>query len=168
MPWARHGLLFRPVEREDLPLLRQHRNEAVGSFRDPMHAWPADQEAWYRSLNRESQAFLASSEVEGHAIGLLRFPTFDWINRSVGHIGCDVFQAHRGRGHGAQIMRAAAEYAFVTWGMHRIWSQTRASNQAMIRTLEKAGYVEEGRLREALWSDAGYEDFVQFSRLNPA
>lgn len=170
--WRRQGLVFRPVERGDMEVLRAHRNESVGTFRDPMHAWEGDQEDWFRSLNRERQAFMVfEGEVfDGGTthlpVGLLRFTTFDWMNRSVHFGGCDVFAHARGRRIAVKISAAAAEYAFAEWGMHRIWGVALATNERMVRAMLSAGYVEEGRFRQAYWREGKWVDFVQVSRLS--
>lgn len=190
MSWQRQGLTFRPVARGDLDLLRQHRNDSAGSFRDPMHAWAADQDAWFRSLSRERQAFMVLDEEQWETasdptlpkhmqgqqpvnavaerpirVGLLRFSDYDWINRSVGFTGCDVFIHARGRGYATRICKAAAEYAFEEWGLHRIWGQATQTNEPMLRALRAAGYRDEARFRGALWRGGRYIDFLQLSRL---
>lgn len=165
--WRRQGLVFRPVEREDMEVLRAHRNESVGTFRDPMHAWPGDQEDWFRSLNRDRQAFMVyDADAPAVPVGLLRFTTFDWMNRSVHYGGCDVFAGARGKRYAVKISAAAAEYAFAEWGMHRIWGVALATNDRMIRAMLSAGYVEEGRFRQAYWREGKWVDFVQVGRLS--
>lgn len=177
--WTRQGLTFRPVERGDLDTLRAHRNESVGGFRDPMHAWEADQETWFRTLGRERQAFVVLDHmydsdprtkikgVRGYdRVGLLRFSDFDWTNRGVGYTGCDVFAHARARGYATRISLAAAEYAFEEWGMHRVWGEALETNAPMLRALRAAGYVDEARFREAVWRGGRWLDFLRLSKLS--
>ena len=63
-------------------------------------------------------------------------------------------------------MRVIVDYAFREMGLHRIQLLVAPFNPAGIRAYEKAGFVEEGRHREAVWHDGRWYDEVCMSVLD--
>ena len=68
--------------------------------------------------------------------------------------------AYRGRGYGTDAVRALVRFGFDQMNLHRVWLQAFAFNPAGLAAYRKAGFVEEGRLREELYQDGGYHDVV--------
>jgi len=66
-------------------------------------------------------------------------------------IGIALGREHIGRGYGTDAMRVIVAYAFREMGLHRI---------------QKAGFVEEGRHRDAVWHDGRWYDEVMMSVLD--
>jgi RimJ/RimL family protein N-acetyltransferase len=56
-------------------------------------------------------------------------------------------------------------YGFTMRNLHRIWLDTTASNEAALRSYAAAGFVEEGRLREAAFVNGRYVDAVRMAVL---
>jgi RimJ/RimL family protein N-acetyltransferase len=52
------------------------------------------------------------------------------------------------------------EYGFAVRGLHRLQADTLASNTAMIRAAARAGFVHEGRLRQAARVSGDFADEV--------
>ncbi len=52
------------------------------------------------------------------------------------------------------------EYGFAVRGLHRLQADTLASNTAMIRAAARAGFVHEGRLRQAARINGDFADEV--------
>jgi RimJ/RimL family protein N-acetyltransferase len=65
--------------------------------------------------------------------------------------------AHRGQGYGTEITRLAVGAAFAA-GLHRVELGVFAFNPRARRAYEKAGFVVEGRRREALRWDGEWHD----------
>jgi len=72
---------------------------------------------------------------------------------------------HIGRGYGTDAMRVIVDYGFREMGLHRIQLAVAPFNPAGIRAYEKAGFIEEGRHREAVWHDGRWYDEVMMSIL---
>jgi RimJ/RimL family protein N-acetyltransferase len=66
-----------------------------------------------------------------------------------------------GRGYGTETVALMLGHAFEKLGLHRIGLSVFAFNERAIRSYEKAGFREEGRLREAVWRDGRWWDEVQ-------
>ena len=96
---------------------------------------------------------LASGELAGEAL----LWAVDLHNRTA-HLGVSLRPAFRGRGLGADVVVALCEYGFAVRGLHRLQVDTLASNTAMIRAATQAGFVPEGRLRQAAWVNGEFAD----------
>jgi RimJ/RimL family protein N-acetyltransferase len=46
-----------------------------------------------------------------------------------------------------------------------VWLSVHGSNERAIRAYRACGFVEEGRLRQHVWSDGQYDDLVQMGIL---
>jgi RimJ/RimL family protein N-acetyltransferase len=60
------------------------------------------------------------------------------------------------------------EFGFNGLGLHRIWAECVAENQASARVLEKLGMQREGRLREKRWMKGRWWDTLIYAILEPA
>jgi GNAT superfamily N-acetyltransferase len=107
----------------------------------------AAQDAGCRVLRSEPSA----SEVEAPFVGL---------SDLLSHLGVSLRPAFRGRGLGTDVVLALCRYGFTVRGLHRLQVDTLASNTAMIRAAAQAGFVPEGRLRQAAWVGGGFADEV--------
>jgi diamine N-acetyltransferase len=71
----------------------------------------------------------------------------------------------KGRGYGRICVRLLAEMAFRDFGAHRFWLDVKEKNERALALYRDEGFVEEGRLRESVKSDAGYESLIVMSLL---
>jgi RimJ/RimL family protein N-acetyltransferase len=81
-------------------------------------------------------------------------------------LGIALGREYVGRGYGTDAMRVIVGYAFREMGLHRIQLGVAPFNPAGIRAYEKAGFVEEGRLRESVLHDGHWYDEVLMSILD--
>ena len=73
----------------------------------------------------------------------------------------------RDRGFGSEATRLIVGYGFEQLGLHRISLTVFAFNPRAHRVYEKAGFVEEGRLRHALKWDGEWVDEIMMAILAP-
>ena len=71
----------------------------------------------------------------------------------------------KGRGYGRICVRLLAEMAFRDLGAHRFWLDVKEKNERALALYRDEGFVEEGRLRESVKSDTGYESLIVMSLL---
>jgi len=84
-------------------------------------------------------------------------------NRSV-ELKRIVLQA-QGRGLGRASVRLLAQMAFRDLGAHRFWLDVRSLNTRALALYRSEGFVEEGRLRESVRTDEGYDTLIVMSML---
>lgn len=71
----------------------------------------------------------------------------------------------KGQGYGRACVRLLAQMAFRDLGAHRFWLDVRSANARALALYRSEGFVEEGRLRESVKSDAGFDSLVVLSLL---
>ena len=72
---------------------------------------------------------------------------------------------YQGRGFGSDAVKLLTKYAFRLLNMNRVWLTVAATNERAIRCFRACGFVEEGRLRQHIWRDGGYDDVLQMALL---
>ena len=87
--------------------------------------------------------------VDGQAAGGVSLTLGQDIERRSAEIGYWLGRAYWGRGVITDAVRAATRYAFEELGMARVFAVPFVRNPASARVLEKAGYLNEGRMH---WS----------------
>ncbi len=71
-----------------------------------------------------------------------------------------------GKGYGTESAKLLLNYAFETLMLHKVTSRVLAYNIASIRMNEKAGYIQEGYLRDEYLFDGQYVDLILFGVIN--
>lgn len=66
----------------------------------------------------------------------------------------------RGRGIGTAAAKLMLRYCFEEEGLHRVYLRALAENRQAVRSYEKAGFVQEGCLRDDVYIDGEYHDIV--------
>ncbi|GAB4325388.1 MAG: GNAT family protein [Promethearchaeota archaeon] len=90
----------------------------------------------------------------------------DWKNR-VGTVGLLIGRKDLwGSGLGTEALSLLVEYGFATLGMHRVQLEAYEENARAMRVYQKVGFVEEGRRREALFSEDKFHDAIVMGLLH--
>jgi RimJ/RimL family protein N-acetyltransferase len=161
------GLRIRVVERRDLEAIRALRNDPttwmnltdVHLITEPM------QERWFARISESTtQRYFAVADDEHDFIGIVRCDEIDATNRSI-RIGCDIVPNLRRRKYGSRVYDLMLKYCFDFLNMHRVWLLVMETNTVGLRLYTSKGFKEEGRLREALFRDAAYRDYLVMSIL---
>jgi RimJ/RimL family protein N-acetyltransferase len=69
------------------------------------------------------------------------------------------------KGYGTEVTELLTFYGFDRLNLNRIWLGVTAENRGGVRAYQKAGYREEGRLREDLYRNSRYYDSIRMSIL---
>jgi len=72
----------------------------------------------------------------------------------------------QGRGIGSACIRSLAQMAFRDLGAHRFWLDVKARNTRAQALYLREGFIEEGRLRESVRTDDGYDALIVMSMLD--
>lgn len=86
-------------------------------------------------------------------IGFVCIHSIEWNNRA-GMLAIGIGEArHRNKGYGTEAVRLILRYAFHELNLNRVGLDVIAYNAGGIRAYEKAGFLHEGRIREAVCRD---------------
>ncbi len=69
------------------------------------------------------------------------------------------------KGYGTEVMKLLLRFGFETMNLNRIFLRVDEDNLGGVRAYEKAGYVHEGRFRQAVYRNGRYHDVLFMSVL---
>jgi RimJ/RimL family protein N-acetyltransferase len=129
-----------------------------------------DEENWFDAMSKRDQSEkpLAVEIRDGDGwkmIGNCGVFGIDLINR-LGELGIMLGEKDEwNKGYGTETMSLLLRHCFETLNLNRVFLQVYAENLRGKRAYEKAGFVEEGRLREAVYKRGKYDDVIVMSVL---
>ncbi len=153
---------LRPIERTDLPTyVRWFGDSEVRRYLAVYLPFSlAQEERWFEGvlerIERRSDAILAIETEDGVHIGNVGLHAIDWKDRHA-ELGIVIGEkAYWGQGYGADAIRVLLRVAFQDMNLHRVVLRVDADNARAIRCYQKAGFRNEGTLRENVFRDGGY------------
>ena len=103
-------------------------------------------------------------EVNGEAAGAIGiFPQTD-VHEKNAEMGYWLAEPFWGNGIITRAIKQTVEYGFKTFDITRIFARPFSTNLASHRVLEKAGFVCEARLKNALYKNGSYMDELIYSK----
>jgi RimJ/RimL family protein N-acetyltransferase len=129
----------------------------AGDLSDMFRSWSRNPEgdAGLSVVTRESDEFIGHAALFG-ATPVLR----------CGTLAVMIGRPYQNRGFGSDVVRVMLRYGFAELGLHRIQLNVNGYNPRAIATYVKAGFVEEGRRREAVYRSGAWHDHVQMGILD--
>ena len=165
----RDGLTLRPFTDLDVESIAVACNDAEIQQWLP-HPSPYTEElaSWFvceraPTILRSGTGIVRGIEVDGRLMGVIDLKHANWHARSV-EIGYWVAPWGRGRGLAACAIRALTDWAHAQ-GMRRVEIRVAPDNLASLLSAQRAGFTEEGTLRQAGYIHAGPVDLVVLSHL---
>ena len=129
-----------------------------------------DEEKWFENAMQRPQeekplVIDMNDGGDWRLIGNSSFFDFDWFSRAA-EVGIMIGdKTVWNQGYGTEVMTLLLRHGFETLNLNRIYLRVYADNQRAIRTYEKAGFVHEGRLRQAVYKRGAYNDVLYMSVL---
>lgn len=157
---------LRPFERGDLELYQRWRSDGrvaeLTGFVTPGPLSMAQVEKRFEDLlakqGTDQYTFMICRLEDDRGIGeLLLFE----VDRANGSVGLGIFIGESdlwGGGYGSDAVGAAADFAFGSLRMERLWLNVGTENPRAQRAYEKAGFVREGTLRHDRYEGGRYTD----------
>jgi len=128
------------------------------------------EEDWIENLkNRDDTIVFAvliheDNNVE-KLIGNCGLHAIDWKNR-VAEVGITLGEKeYQSKGYGTEAMELLLDYGFKTVNLNRIQLRVYEFNSMAINSYNKIGFVEEGRMRQAIFINGEYHDIIFMSIL---
>jgi RimJ/RimL family protein N-acetyltransferase len=98
-------------------------------------------------------------------IGFVRLTWLNWASASA-NVVLGIGEPNlRGCGYGSEMLDLMLRYVFSEVNLHRLTAIIPGDNQAAVRLFTKFGFVEEARLRKALYRDGTAHDLLYFGIL---
>lgn len=114
--------------------------------------------AWVETIASHPAAFVI--EHQGRAIGETLLDNFVEADQRASLIIGILDPTALGKGLGTEAIRAMAEFAFDTLGLHKLSTRVLAFNTRAIRAYERIGFVREGLERESALIGGTWHDDV--------
>jgi len=97
---------------------------------------------------------------EEKLIGNCGLHAIDWKNR-VAEVGITIGEKeYQSKGYGTEAMELIVDYGFKTVNLNRIQLRVYEFNSRAINSYNKIGFVEEGRMRQAIFINGKYHDVI--------
>jgi RimJ/RimL family protein N-acetyltransferase len=162
---------LRPAERDDIDLcVRWFADEETTRYlstRAPFSK--AMEEKWFESMleqqGKRSYHFVICLLADDRAIGTAGF---HHVNQEDGNAAFGISigeKAEWSKGYGTDALRAICDFGFGQLRLERIELDVYKPNRRAQRSYEKAGFVTEGTLRHAQFSDGRFHDVLRMSLL---
>jgi len=167
-----HRLRFRAAEREDVPRFVTWLNDP-DVRRHLSLIYPlsrAEEEEWFnRMLKSPAAEHVMVIEIrQGDGwkpIGNISLMDIQWIERSA-ELGLFIGEKEEwGKGYGTEAVKLLLRHGFQTLNLHRIFLRVHEDNLRGIRAYERAGFIHEGRLRQAVYREGLFYDMLIMSVL---
>jgi RimJ/RimL family protein N-acetyltransferase len=163
-------VVLRPIERRDLPrlweLLEDTEVAVLADLGPIVPASLVEYEAKYnerlRQANKDWVAF--AIEVNGEVIGECDLHHIHQFTRSC-ELGIAIGREFWSKGFGQDACRTLLDYAFEHLNMNRVGLYVLADDPRAVGAYERAGFVEEGRLRQHSWVRGEFHDELVMSVL---
>jgi RimJ/RimL family protein N-acetyltransferase len=163
-----HGkkVSLRAITRDDLEKILEFQNDVeveLASGGDPPAPYSLDRirANFEADLNRPVLDVINFAiEADGKYIGSCGLFHVDPIGHTA-ELGIIIGDKdYWGKGYGRDAVSLLLEYAFRYRNFHKVYLKTNGRNERAICAYRACGFVEEGRLREQVYSDGRYDDAV--------
>lgn len=158
---------LRAVEWEDIEMMRQQANDPW--FESMVVGWnfprsKKEQEEWFSHYQNSSDSVRVVIDTEEmKSVGLTGLLHIDWKNGSADSAGMRIFSTDfRKKGVGTDSYLALQRYAFEELRLNRINASCLVYNIASVKTMTKAGFIQEGMKRQAVYKNGKYIDMILF------
>lgn len=163
-------ILLRPVENEDIPIIARWMNDGevtrtMFTGQRPVTLSQAAEEVGKLVGNSANVVFLVEDLKNHQPIGFAGLYDFHPTVRKAEFRILIGEMSYWDQGYGTEITELVVFYGFDRLNLNRIWLGITSENQRGIRAYEKAGFRQEGVLRQDLYRNSRYYDSIRFSLL---
>ncbi|MDR0948332.1 MAG: GNAT family N-acetyltransferase [Lachnospiraceae bacterium] len=129
----------------------------------------AGQEVWVRTMidtGKAIQMMICESDTND-PIGCVYLRDIDHLHLKA-ELGIFIGEnKKRGKGYGTYAAKLMLEYGFHEMNLHRIFLRVLADNEVAIKSYQKAGFVQEGYLKDDVRINGFFNDIIWMAAVNP-
>jgi UDP-4-amino-4,6-dideoxy-N-acetyl-beta-L-altrosamine N-acetyltransferase len=153
---------LRRVQAHDSDRLHDWRNRPeVAAYMYPDHHISPDEHArWFASAMAASDRAYWIIELDGDPVGLANLAGIDPSRRRCEWAYYLAEPSVRGRGVGAAVEFAMIDHVFGGLGLHKLWCEVLADNEAVWKLHESFGFRREALYRDHVWKAGRFQDVV--------
>lgn len=163
-------VILRPVEEEDLEMLRELTNRP--DYENMIVGWSfpiskKEQIEWFQKCKNglERLRYIIETPEDG-AVGMIGLKDIDWKNGSADGLGMRIARKEiRTRGLATDAWMTLLRYAFDELRLNRVNGSALEYNIASRKVCEKVGFKVEGIKRGAIYKKGEYHDLIMFGVL---
>jgi RimJ/RimL family protein N-acetyltransferase len=165
------GVAISPALPDDIGKLFLWLNDAKAAL-DDMPYRPLDCLAFKDWLDQQAKQraqvlFIIRTLRPARAIGFVLFKNLNPVFRAA-ELGVRIGdESDRGKGHGSAGLKLALQYAWDTLNLKRVWLTVLVGNERAIAAYARAGFEQEGVMRQAAFIGGQWVDVVMMAALNP-
>ncbi|HEY2008646.1 MAG TPA: GNAT family protein [Rhizomicrobium sp.] len=165
------GVALSPALPGDIGSLFLWLNDAQAALQD-MPYRPVDCLVFKDWLEQQAKQtsqvlFIVRTLQPSRAVGFVLFKNLNPVYRAV-ELGIRIgSESDRGKGHGCAALKLALAYAWDTMNLRRVWLTVHAGNARAIAAYARAGFEQEGVMRQAAFIGGKWVDVVMMAALNP-
>ena len=159
-------ITLRELSRDDLPTINRWRRDPVvadGVAAPPRFIGVDVDVQWYEDYltrrGREVRCVVCLAD-SGQLVGMVSLTGIDYVHRNAEFHIMIGERDSQNRGIGTAAARAMVRHGFFDLNLHRIYVHVLRSNVRSIRMFQKAGFREEGIIREGAYKRGRYCDLV--------
>jgi diamine N-acetyltransferase len=163
---------LRAMEREDTKMAYEWVNdpEVTRNLALYLPMSNQDEEQWFERVthgdpNERPLAIEVRDGADWKLIGNCGVFNIEWVNSNA-ELGILIGEKSAwNKGYGTEVMTLLLRHCFETLNLNRVFLRVYTDNGRGIRAYQKAGFVEEGRMREAVFKHGRYDDVIIMSVL---
>lgn len=157
------AVVLRPIQREDrerlYELVETIEVRALSSNTPPLPLSLEEIEArdrrWLEEPHDDAAWF--AIDVDGEAVGICGLHAIEHFQQRA-EVGIRIGKPYWGKGYGQDAVRTLVDYGFRHLNLRKISLRVLADDERAVGAYRRAGFVEEGRLRDHCWYDGARHD----------
>jgi RimJ/RimL family protein N-acetyltransferase len=146
------------IEKTDLKVLKNLKNESWFGTHNITFVNDYDQEKWFESLNN-NKTLVLKAIINDEFVGLYKITNIDWVNRKYDSAH-DILENYRGKGYSKLVLEAGIDFGFEVLNMNRIDTEVLENNIASLKTAIWVGFIQEGVKRKCVHKCGEYLDSI--------
>ncbi|MCK9269826.1 MAG: GNAT family protein [Bacteroidales bacterium] len=110
------------------------------------------------------QEIVFNIKKEKKLVGQAAYKSIRWFNRKAS-LSLFIHPKHQRQGIGTMVIQHLISHGFDHLNLHRLEAEVISYNQAAMALMKRAGFVQEGCLRQARYYNGAYADILSFGLL---